>query len=120
MNGNPPGPRTERSIAYVANVNGLRQVFTRSVGSSDAAQITQSPGGASSPSWSPDGTTIYFSSGGALWAVGSAGGTPDRIFERAGSYTVHSDGQTILFQRSGGLWIGARGEEPRPWDSRKR
>ncbi len=104
------------SIAYVANVNGLRQVFTRSVGSSDAAQITQSPGGASSPSWSPDGTTIYFSSGGALWAVGSAGGTPDRIFERAGSYTVHSDGKTILFQRSGGLWIGARGEEPRPWD----
>jgi Tol biopolymer transport system component/predicted Ser/Thr protein kinase len=102
-----------KSIAYMATVDGRSQVFTRSIGSIDAAQVTRGTSDAGNPSWSPDGAAIYFSSAGGLWVVGSAGGAPERIFERAGRYAVHPDGKTIVFQRGGALWVGARGEEPR-------
>ena len=102
-----------KSLAYVATVNGVDHVFTRGVGAADSAQITRGDIGAARPSWSPDGSSIYFNSGGALWVVGSAGGTPERVFERAGRYTVHPDGRTILFQIGRGLWTGVRGEAPR-------
>jgi eukaryotic-like serine/threonine-protein kinase len=102
-----------KSIAYLTTVNGVDHVFTRGIGAADSAQITRGEIGAARPSWSPDGSSIYFNSAGALWVVGSAGGTPDRVFERAGRYAVHPDGRTILFQRGRALWIGARGQEAR-------
>ena len=102
-----------KSIAYLAAVNGVDHVFTRGVGAADSAQITRGEIGAARPSWSPDGSSIYFNSGNALWVVSSAGGTPDRVFERAGRYAVHPDGKTVLFQRGRELWTGTRGEEPR-------
>ena len=101
-----------KSIVYLASVNGVPQVFTRSIGSSETAQITQGDTGVFNPSWSTDGSLIYFNSAGALWAVGSAGGAPDRVFERAGQYVLHPDGGTILFMRGGALFVGARGKEP--------
>ena len=102
-----------KSIAYVALAGGEPQIFTRAVGGGDAAQITRGTPGATNPSWSPDGSAIYFNSDGGLWVVGSAGGIPDRIFEHAGGYAVHPDGETIAFQRGGAIWTAARGEEPR-------
>jgi Tol biopolymer transport system component len=102
-----------KSIVYLAAVNGVAHVFTRGVGAADAAQITRGDIDALRPSWSPDGSSIYFNSAGALWVVGSAGGTPDRVFERAGRYAVHPDGRTILFQTGRTLWTGVRGEAPR-------
>jgi hypothetical protein len=101
------------SIAYVAMVDGVRQIFTKSIGGGEAAQITRSATGAYNPSWAPDGSAIYFNSTDGLWAVGSAGGAPDRIFEGAGTYAIHPDGKTIVFQRAGKIWVGTRGEEPR-------
>jgi len=102
-----------RSIVYLATVKGVDHVFTRGVGGADAAQITRGELGAARPAWSPDGSSIYFNSAGALWVVGSAGGTPERVIERAGSYTVHPDGRTILFQAGRVLWTAVRGETPR-------
>jgi Tol biopolymer transport system component len=104
-----------RSLAYVAATGDGRQVFTRMVGSPEAVQITHVERDAASPAWSPDGGTIYFMSGGSLWAVGSAGGTPERIVERAGSFAVHPDGRTILFIRQSRLWVHTTGEDPRPF-----
>jgi eukaryotic-like serine/threonine-protein kinase len=106
-----------KSIAYMTTVNGLPQVFTRSVGSTEAAQITRATTGAFDPAWSPDGSAIYFRSAGGLWIVGSAGGAPDRVFERVGRYALHPDGKTIVFQRAGGLWTGIRGEEAREFEN---
>lgn len=102
-----------RSIAYTMSVNGVMQVFTRAVGLPDAAQITRGTRPAFNPSWSPDGATIYFTSPGGLWAVGSTGGVPERVFEHAGDYAVHPDGRTILFLRDSSMWIGTPGQDPR-------
>ena len=102
-----------KGLVYLAPVNGVEQVFTRAVGSPHAVQITRGEVSAGNPRWSPDGSAIYFTSAGSLWAVGGAGGTPDRVVEgAAGGYAVHPDGQTILFIR-GRLWLARRGESPR-------
>jgi Tol biopolymer transport system component len=102
-----------KSIVYQAAIDGVVHVFTRAAGAVDSAQITRGDIDAIRPSWSPDGSSIYFNSAGGLWVVGSAGGTPDRVFERAGRYAVHPDGRTILFQTGRTLWTGVRGETPR-------
>jgi WD40-like Beta Propeller Repeat len=104
-----------KSLVYLAAIDGVEQVFARTVESPHAVQITRGQTSAGNPRWAPDGSAIYFTSGGSLWAVGSAGGTPDRVVENAGGgYAVHPDGQTILFIQ-GGLWLAKRGEPPRPF-----
>jgi Tol biopolymer transport system component len=106
------------TIAYTMSVNGLQQVFTRAIGSGEAAQITRGRRAATSPSWSPDGGTLYFVSDDGLWAVGSSGGTPDLVFDAAQQYSVHPDGETIVFLRNQRFWQGTRtaDEEPRPFE----
>lgn len=49
-----------RALAYLREVNGVMQVFTRSLTSNAAAQITQSPVNCSQPFWSPDASRIYY------------------------------------------------------------
>jgi len=113
MEADPSWAPDGRTIAYVAMVDGRSQIFTRSVDGGQAAQITRDSAEAANPAWAPDGSAIYFNSAGGLWVVGSAGGAPDRVFERVGEYAIHPDGTTIVFQRAGAIWAGRRGEEPR-------
>ena len=102
-----------KTIAYVASVHGLNQIFTRALGSSDAAQITRGDKAATVPFWSPDGSTIYFHSENSVWAVGATGGTPERILERATDAAIHPDGKTFVFRRNAALWTSTRGGEAR-------
>jgi Tol biopolymer transport system component/tRNA A-37 threonylcarbamoyl transferase component Bud32 len=108
-----------KSIAYVSGVRGINQVFTRTLGSLDAAQLTNAAGNCSFPFWSPDGTTVYYSIRGDLWAVGASGGTPELVKEKAGMPALHPDGKTLAFGRDAKAWIGAiRGAEAREfWTS---
>ena len=99
-----------KSFVYLANINGVDQVFSRTVGSPQPAQITRGGAPAGNPRWSRDGSSIYFTSAGSLWAVSSAGGTPDRIQEGVrGGYAVHPDGNVIVYV-SGTLRMAKRGE----------
>lgn len=102
-----------KSIAYTASMHGTDQVFTRAVGSSEAAQLTRGEAGAFDPFWSPDGATIYFHSGGGIWAVGSTGGTPERVFEGVASGAIHRDGTTFAFVRGGRIWTSSRAGKAR-------
>jgi Tol biopolymer transport system component len=101
-----------KSFVYLANINGVDQVFSRTLGSPQAAQITRGDAPAANPRWSRDGSSIYFTSAGSLWTVASAGGTPDRLLEGPrGGYAVHPDGNVILYF-SGSLRMAKRGEAP--------
>ena len=103
-----------KSIAYIANVHGIDQVFTKVVGSTETAQLTHSFKSCSLPFWAPDGATIYFTSDYDLWAVAASGGMPQRVLEKVIRATLHPDGNTLLFQRDGKMWIASlKGGPPR-------
>ncbi len=102
-----------KSIAYTANIHGIYQVFTRAVGSSQAAQVTRGENNAGGPFWSPDGATIYFHTNDGIWATGATGGTPERVFDRATGGAVHRDGKTFALIRNRKIWTAVRGGEPR-------
>jgi len=96
-----------KSIAYIANVHGIYQVFTKAIGSMETAQLTHSVQSCGQPFWSPDGATIYYSSNRSVWAVGASGGIATRLLDNVSNPTLHPDGKTVLFQRGGKLWIAS-------------
>jgi Tol biopolymer transport system component len=101
-----------RSVAYVAEVDGVKQVFSRSLDSAISTQITKSSTDSLAPFWYPDGSRIYFASqltlGGDLYSVGATGGEPQLVMKDAGAATVAPNGRTLAFLRGVGgrrsLW----------------
>jgi Tol biopolymer transport system component len=57
-----PSPDGTR-LAFVSQPNGVSQIFAANADGSNARQLTHGPGHKTSPSWSPDGQQIVFSSG---------------------------------------------------------
>ena len=99
------------SIAYTAEVNGVRQVFVRDMNSPSAAQITNSAFDCRTPFWLPDDTRIfYFISGPTstdLYAIGATGGSPLMIQQNASAATISPDGKVLAFLRT-----NSTGKEP--------
>jgi serine/threonine protein kinase len=111
-----PGPETYpswspdgKSIAYLREVNGTRQIFTRSLDSSASTQVTSSPVPRDSPFWSSDGRRILHLARGNLWSVSAAGGEPQLVLEDVAFATISPDGRTLAFLRgaspSRSLWL---------------
>jgi serine/threonine protein kinase len=105
----PSFSRDGRTLVYVAEVDDILQVFTRSLSSSTRFQVTHSRFDCHAPFWSPDGSRIYFHSLArdkeSLWSVGSAGGTPELLVEGATRSAISPDGRTLA------MW---RGEQDSP------
>lgn len=109
-------------MAYVARSSGITQVFTRELDATAPAQITHSSTDCLFPFWSPTGTRIYYESEGSLWAVGAAGGAPERVLDLVepriiSSATISPNGTTIAAFRtedSGAslYWAGPDGGDP--------
>lgn len=55
-------PKGDR-IVYVADVDGVMQVFTKSLGSSTPTQITHEPQSAITPFWSTDASHVFYLTG---------------------------------------------------------
>jgi serine/threonine protein kinase/Tol biopolymer transport system component len=114
-----------KTIAYVAEVDGVLQVFTRSLASSTRFQVTRSRFDCRAPFWSPDGTRIYYHSLArdqeALWFISPAGGSPELLIEKAVRGAMSPDGRVMAFLRPDSpgsrtrlsLWLSsAPGAEP--------
>jgi eukaryotic-like serine/threonine-protein kinase len=104
---NPAWSPDGNSIAYASVIHGISQLFTKTLGSSDAAQLTHATRNCVLPFWSPDGTTVYYSSGGDLWSVAASGGMPELVKEAAFTPALHPDGKTLVFGHDTKTWIGA-------------
>jgi Tol biopolymer transport system component len=100
-----------KSIAYQARVHGISQIFTRGVGSHDAAELTRSSKDCRYPVWSPDGESIYYITfDHNLWAVPASGGAEQLVLEHVDMFAIHPDGRTLAFARDRKLWLaGLRG-----------
>ncbi len=92
-----------QTIAYVADVDGTLQVFTRQRSSSVSAQITQAAYDCRYPFWSPDGKRLYFISLArdreSLWSISAAGGTPQVVLADVIRAAISPDATTIAFLR---------------------
>jgi Tol biopolymer transport system component len=114
------------TLAYLREVQGVLQVFTRGLTASMPSQITRSPRDCREPFWSSDGAHVYFLSQAAgdesLWRVSAAGGTPSVVQRNVARAALSPDGKTLVFLREesghGGffrsLWVASPpGAEPR-------
>ncbi len=86
-------------IAYVADVSGILQVFTRGLGLSMPTQMTRQRSWCHSPFWSGDGTRIYFLSGGGLYSVALAGGQPQLVLSGFSRAAISPDGKSLAVLR---------------------
>lgn len=105
-----------KTIAYDAEIHGVQQIFTRSILSPIAAQLTQSASDCWMPFWSPDGTRVFYTllaDRMELWSVSAAGGSPERVIDDSiRTATISPDGKTLVYMREGtgnsnSLWISS-------------
>jgi Tol biopolymer transport system component len=101
--GQPAWSPDGKSIAYVADVDGVLQVFTRGVGSALRTQITSARFDCHDPFWSHDSSRLFFHSlaGGkdSLWSVSPAGGAADVVMEGATRAALSPDDRTLAVFR---------------------
>jgi serine/threonine protein kinase len=111
-----------KTLAYIADVDGVLQVFTRAPGSPTRAQVTHGRFDCSDPFWSPDGTRLYYISLArdreGLWSISAAGGEPEFVMENVNRAALSPDGKTLAFFRSASdqgnvsLWLSSPPESP--------
>ena len=98
-----------QALAYVSEVDGVAQIFTKSLSAPVAQQVTKCAINCENPFWAPDGNRIYYNSRAQLWSVGAAGGEPQLVAEDGDAATSNSE--AIAFLRGPGgnrsLWIMA-------------
>jgi eukaryotic-like serine/threonine-protein kinase len=100
--GEPAWAPDGKSIAYSAEIDGVVQIFTRTLASATRTKVTSSAFDCFSPVWSTDGFIYYHSLARdkeALWRVSPAGGAPEVVIENASDSHISPDGKTVAFFR---------------------
>jgi Tol biopolymer transport system component len=115
--GSPAWSPDGKTLAYIADVDGVLQVFTRAPGSPSRAQITHGRFDCSDPFWSPDGTRLYYISlardRSGLWSISAAGGEPEFVMEDVVRAALSPDSRTLAFFRDSAtfgrvnLWLSS-------------
>jgi Tol biopolymer transport system component len=101
--GEPAWSPDGKMVAYAAQVDGVLQIFKRSLSSSQRSQITHSRFDCRDPFWSPDSSRIYYMSlAGAkdgVFSVSAAGGPPEPVMLNVVTADLSPDGNMLAFLR---------------------
>jgi Tol biopolymer transport system component/DNA-binding winged helix-turn-helix (wHTH) protein len=94
----PDGSR----IAFDHHIDGNSEIFTIGIDGRELRRLTNDPVSDSVPSWSKDGTWVYFSSGRSrsnqVWKVPSSGGPAVQVTFKGGLEAMESeDGKTLYY-----------------------
>lgn len=107
----------KQRIAYAVPISGTTRVCTMGPTGESAGRTilttTATSGGEYSPTWSPDGSTIYFTSGTGIYSVPATGGSAKLITARRGlaCRSVSPEGDRLVCEdtASGEVWLLALG-----------
>lgn len=102
--GTPVWSRDGQSLAWVADIDGVLQLFVRRLTDAVATQVTRGRFDAEEPFWSADGRALYFISAGgdalALWTVGATGGRPELLIENVNHAALDPTGRRLAVLRT--------------------
>lgn len=112
LNGSPAVSPDGRRVAMILSKDGNVNLYVANLDGSGLQRLTNHRQDDSSPTWSPDGRTICFSSRAGrsgLYTIPASGGTPRRLSLDVANATEPDwspDGRYIVFttQRGGGLF----------------
>jgi eukaryotic-like serine/threonine-protein kinase len=95
-----------KSVAFVSDSTGSRQIWIRLLAGGPALQITHGPGDHREPRWSQDSAAIIYytpppegDTQGTLWEVAALGGVPRRLVSSMSGADVSHDGKRLAFFR---------------------
>jgi Tol biopolymer transport system component len=98
-----------KTAAFIAPVDGRRQVWVRLLAGGAPLQITHDDVDHEHPRWAPDSSSLlYFAAAategepGMLWEISALGGTPRRIAASQGAGDISHDGRRIATFRTQG------------------
>jgi Tol biopolymer transport system component len=93
-----------KTIAYVAAVDGVLQVFTKAIGSPHRNQVTHERFDCRQPFWAADGQRLYYLSQyqdrQGLYSISVAGGEHDPVLPNVSRAALSPDGKTMALWRA--------------------
>jgi eukaryotic-like serine/threonine-protein kinase len=114
-----------RSVAFVMEMDHVKQIFIRPVDSQIHHQLTKMTRNAVNPMWTPDASRLYFISEERLWSMGVAGGEAEPVMTGVSSAALSPDGKTLAMMRTlpkdgvetTSIWISSPpGSEPKEYE----
>lgn len=98
-----------RSVVFVSDSTGSRQIWVRLLAGGPPLQLTRDPGDHLEPRWSQDSSAIIYytppgegDAQGTLWQVSALGGTAQRLVSSMSGADVSHDGKKLTFFRLNG------------------
>jgi serine/threonine protein kinase/Tol biopolymer transport system component len=95
-----------KTVAFVADVGGKRQIWIRLLAGGTPLTITKDDVDHYGPRWSPDaGSLIYYTPGtqpgeaGTIWEISGLGGNPRRLVSSLGPGDLSHDAKSLAFLR---------------------
>jgi hypothetical protein len=88
------------SVAFVAAVNGMRQIWVKALSGGMPRAITKDDANHDAPRWSADSTSLIYFASGAIWEIPAAGGEARRLVDAMTPGDLSHDGKRLAFFRS--------------------